>query len=95
MNNPGTSYVAAIIGGKVETEEASQEKLTVAGSFRSRNSIYNLQISNGIGNKPSSSILIENAEYSRNKKGLNVVVYDIATCKVIDRVTLSGEAIKR
>ncbi|MCR5420875.1 MAG: hypothetical protein K6E98_07715 [Lachnospiraceae bacterium] len=93
-NDPSSSYMAVIIGGKVITEEVSSEQISYIGSIRDYNSIYSI-IS---GNKKSgnlSSILIEGEEYSIDSVGLNVVVFDLVTQTVVDKAVFSGASIIR
>ena len=91
---PADSYVAAIVGGEVVEEESSSEQLEVIGSFRNRRSIYNLR-SNAMSSVAYSSLYIEGVQYTRSVTGLNIAVYDLNTCKVIDRVTLQGAKVVR
>ena len=88
------SYIAVIVGGKVAAEKFSPERLEVMGSFRNRHSMYQL-MSDGTISDASSSILIEGVQCSRFGYGLDIAVYDLNTCNVVDRVTLNGTELQR
>ena len=91
---PADSYVAAVVGGEVYEEESSAEQIEVIGSFRNRHSVYNLR-SNSMSSVAYSSLYIEGVQYTRSVTGLNIAVYDLNTCKVIDRVTFQGASLLR
>ena len=89
--NPSFAYAAVIIRGQV-VEEASQEQISITGSFRRRRTVYSLKSAGAVG---SSSVTIENEKLGKNADGLTIVVYDTNTCKVIDTVTFrEGAAIR-
>ena len=56
--------------------------------------MFNIQ-SSSVKLQGYSSIVIEGTEYSKYVTGLNIVVYDLSTCKVIDAVTFSGTTLLR
>lgn len=99
------SYCAVIEQGEVVYEEVTSDALNYTGSVRNGNTLYTLQ-SRGSNTGSSSSIVINNVDYcaafsvyAKNyaaaSKGLNIVVYDMMTSKVIDRVTFYGQQIVR
>lgn len=88
------SYIAVVLDGHVIEEESSDDAIEYVGSFRNRNTIYALQ-SSGKHLLAKSSVVIDGIEFSKGTTGLNVVVYDLMTDRVIDKVTLVGNVIKR
>ena len=89
-----TSYVAVIDKGNVAWEEYSREKISFSASFRNENSIYTIE-SSGKDYYYESSINIDGDEFSRKGKGLNITVYDLNLCKVIDSVTINRDGVFR
>ncbi|WP_026835253.1 hypothetical protein [Eubacterium xylanophilum] len=90
--SPWKSYMAAIIEGNVVKEQASREPLSFNSNFRDGRSVYSLQ-SSGKDLFASSSMLIEGEEQSRGINGLNILVYDLDTCKPVDKVTFQGKSV--
>ena len=79
------SYYAVVIPGENIIEKAGKEALTATGSFRNGRSIYKIT-SWGYYVNNMASIEIDGEEYCINERGLNFVVYDNKTMKVIDQV---------
>ncbi|MBQ3665566.1 MAG: hypothetical protein II919_05620 [Lachnospiraceae bacterium] len=78
------SYYAVVTKDEV-IEKTANESLSVSGLFREGRSRYSVaSAGNEVGN--SCSIKIDNREYAKNKRGLNIVVYDYHLKKVIDSV---------
>lgn len=78
---PGSNYLAVIDGGEIVYQKLSEEELETSGSFRGGQAIYQLA-----STESSGSIKINNSEKSKNKRGLNIVVYDNEYRTVIDAV---------
>jgi len=78
------SYYAVIVDEYVQ-EEVGEEILNIRGSFRSGLCIYEVS-SAGYNCGNSCSIKLNNIEYAKNNRGLNIVVYDNIFRKVIDSV---------
>ncbi|MCD8250002.1 MAG: hypothetical protein LUC60_09175 [Lachnospiraceae bacterium] len=78
------SYYAVIDGDQV-WEEAGYETLTCKGSIRNGAELYEIT-SEGMIAGNSCSILIDETEYAKGKRGLNIVVYCNDSKKVIDSV---------
>lgn len=91
---PDLSFVAVIIGQSVEKEVFSTKEINYIGSFRCGHTVYSIN-SNGNEIYSSSSIMIDGQEYSPKDLGLNIVVYDLNTLKVIDVVTILKGEIQR
>lgn len=78
------SYLAVVSGGKV-VEQISYSALETEGTVRDGRVTYQLlSAGNGCGN--TSSIKIDGKEYSKNSRGLNIVVYNNDTKKIVDSV---------
>lgn len=77
----------AIIDSQTGVIEKSDEdlKLTYKSSVRDNNTMYSI-LSAGYNAGPSSSIIIDGTEYSKNGRGMNFVIYDKVQMKVIDQV---------
>ena len=88
------SYYAVIIENEVAKEEYSADQIGFMGELRNRKISYSIdscgRISDGY-----SSIVIDDLEYSRMQKGLNVVAYDLDTGKVVDSVTIIDDTLIR
>ncbi len=94
---PYSSYLAVIEGGTVAEESTSQEALSLARGLRNGHSTISLE-SRGAMAGTSSSITIDGTEYansSRGVPGLNFVVFDTVTMRVIDSVMLRGDGLLR
>ena len=78
------SYIAIKNEDEI-TELLGDELLEANGSFRSGRVTY-FVTSAGYDCGNTSSIMIDNTEYSKNKRGLNIVVYDNEIKTVIDKV---------
>ncbi len=82
---PGYSYYAVLNPGEPVIEQISKEGLTRTGSFRNGRSVYSIT-SQGAEAGKKAQIEIDGVEYTVNKRGFNIVVYDHMTMRVIDRV---------
>lgn len=80
----GCSYLAAVSDGNV-VERIGYEELEQNGTIGNGHIMYDLlSAGNGCGN--TSSIKINGTEYSKNSRGLNIVVYNHETKKIVDAV---------
>ncbi len=81
-----TNYIAVITPDKIY-EDVDDVPLEAKGTIR--NGVVRYQITSDAGvNEPSScSIQIDGTEYAKNYDGLNIVIYDNLTKKVIDSVS--------
>lgn len=80
----GSSYYA-VISNEGIVEKVADEQLEANGVIESLDLEYSI-ISAGYACGNVSSIVINNVEYSRNMRGLNIVVYDNQKAEVIDSV---------
>lgn len=80
-----TSYVAALMDGKVLTERKSEEKLTCQA--QAAGALVELT-SGGHDNGNIASIKINGVEYAKNKRGLNVVIYDPEKGTVVESLSI-------
>ena len=90
------SYYAVIDGGQIR-EEMSDQLLRLQGTVDNGQAVFSLD-SAGFYSGSICSILIDGEEYSLNTKGLNIVVYDTLTDRVIDSVNIdirADEGIRR
>ena len=78
------NYLAIISNGKV-IEQMDDALLEVSGTIRNDFVMYDV-ISSGEKYGNVSSIMIDGEEQSKNKRGLNIVVYNNETMKVVDTV---------
>lgn len=76
------SFIAVIDNGVVTYEELSDSKISYTGNTSRSGSIYYL-LSSNYNTGPSSEIVINGKNYSRNGSGLNIVVYDEESQTVI------------
>ena len=92
---PETNYLAQIVSGKVEAEQSSMDLLREIGSFR--NGLTRLTMQSGPDEEDHTTgfIRIDNEEYTTEDGGLLILVYDLNTCKVIDRVTFYEDKMTR
>lgn len=88
------SYYAVIIENEVAKEEYSADQIGFMGELRNRKISYSID-SCGRESDGFSSIMIDDLEYSRMQEGLNVVVYDLDTGKVVDSVTIFDDTLIR
>lgn len=79
-----SSYYAVVSREGVR-EALGTEALTAAGSFRDGRSVYSIS-SAGFSCGNECSIVIDGQEYAKNRRGLNIVVYDTSCKKVVDSV---------
>ena len=66
-------------------EKVDDEQLKVSGVFRDGRSTYEIS-SGGYDSGSGCSIKIDQVEYAKNKRGLNIVVYNLLTQTVIDSI---------
>jgi|UniRef100_UPI003FEF00A1 hypothetical protein len=79
-----SSYYA-IISDQEIMEKVDDEQLKVSGVFRDGRSTYEIS-SGGYDSGSGCSIKIDQVEYAKNKRGLNIVVYNLLTQTVIDSI---------
>lgn len=82
----GWSYLAVISKEAGIREETGMEKIVRQGNIRKGKSIYTVSSAGELSKNSVSSIIIDWTEYSKNLRGLNIVVYDNLLMKVIDTV---------
>ena len=80
------SYYAVIADGEIR-EELTEEPLHLQGTIDGGQAVFSLD-SAGFYSGSICSILIDGEEYSLNTRGLNIVVYDTLTDRVIDSVNI-------
>lgn len=85
---PRGSYYAVIFPEGVQAEELSMGELSITGSFRDGRSVYSIS-SAGPATGDSCSIVLDGVEYARNRRGLNIVVFDNVYGRVVDSVNLN------
>ena len=79
------SYIGIVDSGKAVYEDTSLDLLIKEGTIEGDNTSFKIT-SAGLGAGNYSSIIIDDKEYSMNSRGLNIVVYDKTSKKVIDSV---------
>lgn len=77
----GSSYLAVFSNGKV-FEQAGYNELKTNGTIEKKIVTYDIISTNSL-----SSIVIDGVENSKNNRGINIVVYDNKTMKIIDSVS--------
>ncbi len=82
----GWSYCAVISPETGINEETGIEKIICKGSIRDRKTIYTISSEGELSGNSISSIVIDWTEYSKNMRGMNIVVYDNSLMKVVDTV---------
>lgn len=90
------SYYAVISADGI-VEDVSDAKLETGGTIQETDAEYTI-VSAGFECGDYSSIIIDGVEYSRNNRGLNIVVYNNETGQVIDTVcfdTCDGLSVNR
>ena len=86
IGQDGCNYVAVISGGEVLSEQISFDRVEYRGALRNGYvPLYVLSTRDEWGNG-LTSIRIGEEEYSKNQSGLNVVVYNNQTGKIVDSV---------
>lgn len=86
IGQDGCNYLAVISGGEVLSEQMSFERIEYRGTLRDGYvPLYVLSTKDEWGNG-LTSIRIGEEEYSKNESGLNVVVYNNQTQKIVDSV---------
>ena len=88
----GFSYYAVIRDGIAE-EKGSNEKLVYRDSTREQLTDYEI-VSMGYKSGIACSIKIDNVEYAKNTYGINIVVYNNETMKVVDSIGFNGEIVR-
>lgn len=82
------SYVAVVNQGQVVDEKYANEVLNFYENIDGH--VIEVESSGKIYNKGNrASIKIDGYEYARNSLGLNLVVFDTALGRVVDRVTFN------
>ena len=84
------SYYAVISPDSI-LEEVGEKALSVQGSFRDGRCIYNIS-SAGYKCGNYCSINLDNQEYAKRKRGLNIVVYDNVYRRVVDSICFDASA---
>ena len=79
-----SSYYA-IISDQELIEKVDEGKLKVSGVFRDGRSTYEIS-SGGYDSGSDCSIKIDQEEYAKNRRGLNIVVYNLQTQTVMDSI---------
>lgn len=85
------SYYAIIDADRPVKEAISQELLTDSGTIRKGRTRYAIT-SGGADAGAASSIQINDTEYSKSQRGMNIVVYDNSMMKVVDSVCFDTDA---
>lgn len=75
----------AVVSPEGVREELGEQALAASGSFRGGLSVYSVS-SAGFHCGNACSIVIDGQEYAKNRRGLNIVVYDSSCKKVVDSV---------
>lgn len=89
ITSTSNSLGAVVEQGEVMFFESGKNTIIEEGTFRRGRSRYRLQCSNG--KKPKTSeIFIDNVNQSRDRTGLNVVVYENRKRSVIDTVCIEA-----
>ena len=78
----GTGYLAVVSNGNV-MERAGSVELEAEGTVRGGRVMY--EMAGGV-NGNASSVKVNGGEYSKNGRGLNFVVYNHVTRRIIDSV---------
>ena len=91
--NIETDYQQSYIGIKNDEGifEDSGGRLDKSGKFRKKRDKYSLA-SFGEEDGAYASIIINDREYSKYKRGMNIAVYDAMRCKIIDYVNFDTSA---
>ena len=85
-NQYGMSYLAVIDQGKAVTEQCASELLEYYGTAMDGEITYCIISGGRDSEKATSSIIINDEEYSFNKSGINIAVIDRKSGDVIDNV---------
>lgn len=82
------SYLAIIDQGKVVFEEHKEGPIITYGSLKGIN--YHIESSGKVNNKDNISVIkLNDTEYSQNRIGLNIVVYDVKKGQIVDSVNFN------
>lgn len=84
------SYCALVDSGNVIIENSSEDVISEVGNLQGGDIQYNLVSTNYI-NGGDTAITINGKNYSLKHNGINVVVFDKLTNKVVDAITYNGE----
>lgn len=90
------SYLV-VLSGDTKIEESGYKLLEKSGTIDNGTATYSI-ISGGLENGNTCSIIIKGKEYSKNRRGLNIVVYNNEKDEVVDTVafdTYDGIAVTR
>ena len=80
------SYIGILNNGMAEEELFDHELLKMEGNFDNKRMTYSVE-SGGYDRGNCSSVIINGQEYSRDTRGLNIVVYSNETHRILDEVT--------
>lgn len=86
--SPGENYVAYICEGN-RNEESGKSAVMIQGSTRNKHVEFTI-VSGGAKGEKECSVYLDNRETAVNKQGVNFVVYDNETWKVIDSMSYDG-----
>lgn len=82
----GCNYLAVVSDGKVLLEEVSFEPIAYQGAIQDGYMpLYARSMKDEWGNG-LASVIIDGEEYSKNQSGLNIIVYNNQTRKIVDSV---------
>ncbi len=82
------SYVSVTGAGEVMSADTAE----LSGAFGEHH--YRV-VSQGYASGRTASVIIDGEEYALNKKGLNAVVFDLASDRVIESVLINGNEVLR
>jgi len=92
-----SSYYAVLDEGKVLAEQLSKDKISQVGVLTDEKTTYGI-ISSGFTAGSDCSVKINGNEYAIGKRGINIVVYDKSSAKLVDSVcfdTYTGTQVTR
>lgn len=84
------SYCAAVDAGRVLVEEHSNEVVSCNGNDVGKKVKYRL-ISTNYYTGGDTSIIVNGANYSKMQNGMNIVVFDKITNKIVDSINYNGD----
>lgn len=85
------SYCAVIDGGNVIFEKMSPKKIVHKGSFDGSHSFSIVSAGYKVGN--TCSISLDKKEFARNRRGLNIVVFDKARDRIVDTAAFNTHSL--
>lgn len=92
--DPQCSYVAVISPENGVSENLSENGVAqLSGSIRDHKTMYSIQ-SGGRRSDAPSQIIIDNEQYAKDAKGINIVVYDQRLRKVVSTKNYNGKKLK-